>query len=173
MTTNITIDPAFKALIPPLSSDERQQLEANLLAEGCRDPLVVWSGQGILLDGHNRFEICQKHNIHYETTELLLPDRNAVRRWIINNQFGRRNLSPDQLSYIRGKQYQNQKRNKLDNLVQNESIPLKGQNDPSVNTAERLAHQHKVSPKTIKRDARYAKAVDTIAGNCGDDARDV
>ena len=170
---NPIVDPEFKALIPPLTAEERQQLEANLLAEGCRDPLVVWGGQGILLDGHNRFEICLKHNIHFETTELFLPDRDAVRSWILNNQLGRRNLSPDQLSYIRGKQYQNQKHDKINNLLQNESILPKGQNVPSGNTAECLAHQHKVSPKTIKRDARYAQAVDSIAENCGADARDV
>ena len=173
MTTNITIDAEFKALIPPLSTEERQQLETNLLTEGCRDPIVIWGGQGILLDGHNRLEICQKQSIHYETNELFLPDRDAARRWIINNQFGRRNLSPDQLSYIRGKQYQNQKHDKIENLLQNESVLPKGQNVPSGNTAESLAHQHKVSSKTIKRDAQYAKAVDAIAENCGADARDL
>ena len=170
---NLTVDPEFQALIPPLTVEERQQLEANLLAEGCRDPLVIWSGHGILLDGHNRLDICRKHGIHFETTELFLIDRNDVRRWIINNQFGRRNLSPDQLSYIRGKQYQNRKHDKINNLLQNESILPKGQNVPSGNTAECLAHQHKVSPKTIKRDARYAQAVDSIAENCGAGARDV
>ena len=50
----IQIDPEFKSLIPPLSNDERSQLLANLLASGCRDPLVVWKGHNILLDGHNR-----------------------------------------------------------------------------------------------------------------------
>ena len=166
MTTNIIIDAEFKALIPPLAAEERKQLEANLIAEGCRDALVVWSGKGILVDGHNRFEICQKNNIHFETNELILPDRNTVSRWIINNQFGRRNLSPDQLSYFRGKQYHSQKLNKLDNLGEN--TLMKGHNDPSRNTAELLADQHKVSPKTIKRDARYAKAVDSIGLNCGE-----
>ena len=168
MTTNIIIDAEFKALIPALAVEERKQLEANLIAEGCRDALVVWSGHGILLDGHNRFEICQQHNIHFETNELLLPDRDAVRSWIINNQFGRRNLSPDQLSYFRGKQYHSQKLNKLDNLCKDESILLKGHNDPSGNTAKFLADQHKVSPETIKRDARYAMAVDSIGLNCGE-----
>ena len=166
MTTNIIIDPEFKALIPLLTVDERKQLEVNLLAEGCRDPLVVWSGEGILLDGHNRFEMCQNHNIHYETTELLLPDRNAVRRWIINNQFGRRNLSPNQLSYIRGKQYESEKLNvgrPKDNCAQSAHFK----------TADRLAVQHKIDPATIRRDALYTKAVDTIAENCGNDARDI
>ena len=170
---NPIVEPEFKVLIPPLTAEEWQQLEANLLAEGCRNPLVVWGSCGILLDGHNRLEICREHNIHYEITELFLPDRNAAKRWIINNQFGRRNLSADQMSYLRGKQYQSQRQDRTNNLAQNRITPPKGQNDPSGNTAECLARQHRVSQKTIQRDARYAKAIDTIAENCGDDVRDI
>jgi ParB family chromosome partitioning protein len=39
---NIKIDPEFKALIPPLAPEELAQLQANILRDGCRDPLVVW-----------------------------------------------------------------------------------------------------------------------------------
>jgi hypothetical protein len=52
----LTIDPRFKSLIPPLSAEELAQLESNIVADGCRDPLVVWNGYGILVDGHNRHE---------------------------------------------------------------------------------------------------------------------
>jgi hypothetical protein len=58
------VDQEFAALIAPLSSDEYQQLEANLIAHGCRDALVVW--RGLLLDGHNRLQICNRHGIAYE-----------------------------------------------------------------------------------------------------------
>jgi hypothetical protein len=66
------VDKEFAALIAPLSAEERQQLEANLIAHGCRDALVVW--RGLLLDGHNRLEICNRHGLAYETTEIDLPD---------------------------------------------------------------------------------------------------
>ena len=89
--TKPIIDPEFHALIPPPSEDERIQLEANIRAEGCRDALVVW--QGILVDGHNRFEICERLKIEYRTKEVELKDRPAAIEWIIRNQFGRRNLS--------------------------------------------------------------------------------
>jgi hypothetical protein len=49
----LCIDPEFLALIPPLSATERQGLEASILAEGCRDPLIVWEEKNILVDGHN------------------------------------------------------------------------------------------------------------------------
>lgn len=92
----IQIDSEFQALIPPLSAEERAQLEANLLADGCRDPLVVWEtsdGQNILIDGHNRYEICTRLGASYEVEWMQFDERSDVIEWIIKNQFGRRNLS--------------------------------------------------------------------------------
>jgi hypothetical protein len=92
MDTNIpTVDAEFHALVPPLTSQERKQLEENLRADGCRDPLVIWNG--ILLDGHNRLEICQAHSIPFRTVEHPCADREEAQTWIIYNQLGRRNLT--------------------------------------------------------------------------------
>ena len=85
------IDPEFKALIPPLAPEELAQLEANIITDGCRDPLVTW--RGILIDGHNRFAICSKHGLEFQTVEREFEDQSHVIEWIIRNQFGRRNLS--------------------------------------------------------------------------------
>ena len=103
----LTIHPDLRSLIPPLAPEELAQLEANLLAEGCRDPLIVWRWQGeeILLDGHNRHDLCQRHGLPYRTQELSLPDLDAAKAWMIANQLGRRNLTPEQMSYYRGEQY--------------------------------------------------------------------
>lgn len=87
----IRIDPEFRDLIAPLRPDERSQLEANIVAEGVRDPLVVW--QGILLDGHNRYDIATKFGLPYQTVEREFDSRDAVVLWIVYNQFGRRNLT--------------------------------------------------------------------------------
>jgi hypothetical protein len=86
----IVIDPELRALIPPLTEDERNQLEANLVADGCTDPLVVWNG--VLLDGHHRFEICTARGLPFTTTEQSCTDRDAAKIWIVQHQFGRRNL---------------------------------------------------------------------------------
>ena len=69
-TLKITISKEFEQFIIPLSSEEYTQLEANILEEGCRDPLVVWShkGKNVLLDGHNRFGICERNNLSYRLT---------------------------------------------------------------------------------------------------------
>ncbi|WP_296174212.1 hypothetical protein [uncultured Brevundimonas sp.] len=70
----IRIDSEFRAYIPPLSDEERQQLEANIVADGCRDPLLVWDD--VLIDGHNRYEICTRLGLAY-------PERQAC---IFNGQ---------------------------------------------------------------------------------------
>ena len=93
---SIQIDPEFHALIPPLSSDEYAQLEANLKADGCRDPLIVWKEENVLLDGHNRLEICNRIGIPFKSTSISLPGRLEGRIWIRTNQAGRRNLTDDQ-----------------------------------------------------------------------------
>lgn len=90
-TVSLRIDPEFKDLIPPLQPEEIAGLEASLLAEGCRDALIAWDG--VLIDGHNRYVICQKHGIDYAITEKELADRDAAILWIIDNQMGRRNLA--------------------------------------------------------------------------------
>jgi N6-adenosine-specific RNA methylase IME4 len=87
----IKVDSEFRSLIPPLTPDERAQLEANVCRDGCRDPLVLW--KGILLDGHNRFEICAAHKIKYRVIDQECVDRADAKIWIIRNQFGRRNLT--------------------------------------------------------------------------------
>ena len=90
------IDNQFKSLVRELSPEERQKLEDSLLAEGCRDHLAVWKGKNILLDGYNRLEICEKHDIDYYIVEIELPDRDHAILWILENQLGRRNLSKGQ-----------------------------------------------------------------------------
>lgn len=89
----LTIDAEFKSLIPPLTTEERAELEASLKAEGCRDALVVWAGQGVLLDGHNRYELCQRHGIAFQVVERAFESRDYAIVWIVKNQLARRNLS--------------------------------------------------------------------------------
>ena len=88
----IKIDSYFESLIPPLSEDERKELENSILAEGCRDALVLWDE--ILIDGHNRYKICTKHGIEFKTIQRDFENREKAEEWIIRNQFGRRNITP-------------------------------------------------------------------------------
>lgn len=87
----IIVDKEFRSLIPPLRDEELRDLETAIITDGCRDALVVW--QGILLDGHNRLEICQKNKLKFKTVSIELPDRIDARLWIGKNQLARRNLT--------------------------------------------------------------------------------
>jgi len=91
----LCVDPEFKSLIPPLSAEERAGLEADIVRDGrATVALVVWGD--VLLDGHNRFEICEKHRLPYTTSPApeWIKDRRDARIWIRTTSLNRRNL-PD------------------------------------------------------------------------------
>lgn len=89
---NIRIDEGLRAYIDPLTDDEREALERSLLAEGCRDALVLWGD--LLVDGHNRYALCMKHGITFETRQnTRLQSMQDVHLWMIENHLGRRSVS--------------------------------------------------------------------------------
>lgn len=159
----LTIDPEFEALIPPLDPVELEQLHRSLRTHGCRDKLIVWRGQGVLLDGHNRFKYCTEKGIPFETIEIYTDNRETAKCWIIMNQLGRRNVSPDVASMLRGIFYETRKKahgaplgNSNNNGVKSQS----GQNDHIEKTEEIVAKETGVSPRTVRRDAKFAKEVE-------------
>lgn len=160
LSSEIKIEKDLMDLITPLTSEEFAQLEGNILVEGCCDPLVLWektNQKSILIDGHNRYNICEKHNLSFSIKKMNFNDIEEVKLWMLNNQLGRRNLDPEQLSYYRGLKYLSLKR------AQGgfENVKSKGQNKPS--TAENLSKEFKVSESTIKRDAKFTEALEIIA----------
>jgi N6-adenosine-specific RNA methylase IME4 len=154
----MNINPKFKSLIPPLAPEELAQLEANIRADGCRDPLVTW--RGVLIDGHNRYDICTRHGIKFETVEKEFADDEAAMDWMDANQLGRRNLTPDQRSILRGRRYNRTK--KPQGGTGANQFKQSGQSVHSA-TAESLAKEHHVSEKTIRRDGKRAEALDLLA----------
>ena len=154
----VIIDDEFQSLIPPLTDEELTGLEENLLRDGCIDPLIVWAEQCILLDGHNRKAICDRYGIDYELHTVSLPDRAAAADWIDTHQLGRRNLSLEQMSLLRGRRYN---RLKMPRGGDRRSDFSKGQSGP-LKSSDVLAEEHGVSPTTLKRDGRFADAVDKL-----------
>lgn len=162
MLQNLSVDPEFQSKIPPLTAEERRQLEANILEEGrLLNPLIVW--KGIIVDGHNRFEILKEHpEIEYTVLEKEFAGREEAIVWICKNQLGRRNLTPEQRRYLVGKQYEAEKlahggRRKMegdqpschgDNLV---SQPK---------TCERIAQENGVNWRSVIRSEKFAQNVD-------------
>ena len=88
---NIRVDKKFKDLIPPLTDEERRQLEENIEAAGkAYDTIKVWEGK--IVDGHNRYDICRKLKLPFKVEELKFESRDHAMIWMIDNQAGRRNV---------------------------------------------------------------------------------
>ena len=89
---DIVVNEELKAYIDPLTPDEYQALERSILAEGCRDALVLWGN--VLVDGHNRYGICQKHNLPFRTVQNpRFQSMEDVHLWMIDQHLGRRSVS--------------------------------------------------------------------------------
>ena len=149
---SIKIDKEFESLIPPLSTEEFQQLEENCLRDGIRDALIVWEqdGNDILIDGHNRFRIVGKHpTIQFNIKRMQFANRNEAIRWIILNQFGRRNLSAYDRSILALKLKPVIAEKAKENLHQGNE-PLQKSVNP-VNTQKELAKVAGVSHDTIHK----------------------
>ena len=89
---NIVVLEALKAYLEPLTPDAHDALERSLLAEGCRDALVLWGD--VLVDGHNRYGICQKYGLPFQTVQnTRFQSMEDVHLWMIDQHLGRRSVS--------------------------------------------------------------------------------
>jgi hypothetical protein len=115
---HIVVNEDLKAYIDPLTSDEHDALERSLLTEGCRDALVLWGD--VLVDGHNRYGICQKHGIPFQTLQSkLFKSMEDVHLWMIDQHLGRRSVSDFQRGVLalRKREILNDRRLKADPAV--------------------------------------------------------
>lgn len=175
---NIQILPELRDLIPPLEGEELSQLEANILSQGCREPLIIWMQDAkdpVLVDGHNRYGICRKHKLDFKILEKDFESLDAVKDFMIDNQLGRRNLTPETASYLRGLKYERykQKQRNTEHLKQNQKAENADSSDSTVSvkmtatgnrekTSQKLAKEFNVSESTIHRDADFAKGIEWI-----------
>jgi hypothetical protein len=89
---DIVVNEELKAYIDPLTPEEYESLERSLLAEGCRDALVLWGN--VLVDGHNRYGICQKHDLPFQVVQnARFQSIEDVHLWMIEQHLGRRSVS--------------------------------------------------------------------------------
>ena len=153
----------LRTLIPPLKKEELEQLHRELDSDGrAIHPLVVWKQEGVLVDGHHRYDYCQKKGFPFEVRKLSFTSIDAVKNHMILHQLGRRNLDPKEASRLRGMLYHSRKKEhggaKQKARAQNE--PLK--------TYDKIAEETGVSRETVKRDAKYAEACDAISAMAED-----
>lgn len=163
----LRIDPEFAEKIPPLTPEEYEQLEANILAEGAvLSPLIIWND--VIVDGHNRYRIIQQHpEITFSTHEKKFSDRYEAIAWICKNQLGRRNLTLQQKRYLIGKQYEAEKsahgglRHRERNASgQFTTSPTKEDLWSPDRTSNRIASETNTSKNYVEYAEKYAQGVD-------------
>lgn len=163
----LKIDEEFKNLIPALSDEEFEQLEQNILSEGCRDAIVTW--QGTIIDGHNRYNVCTKHNIEFNVVEKDFASKQDVVNWIVLNQFGRRNISNYNRALLALRLKNNfsekAKEKQLSTLKQNiVTVNQKSDERDEFNTYKELAKTAGISHDTIHK-------VETITNKANDEIK--
>lgn len=146
----------IEELIPSLSDSEYNELCKSIEVEGVRDAGVVWKEKDVIIDGHHRFKAAEKFKKEMRFVELSFPDIKAVKEWMYRNQLGRRNLTPNQMSYYRGLYYNSLK-------ITDNKEKAKG----GGSTAQKVAEETGVSERTIGRDGNMATAIDIIGDTLG------
>lgn len=158
----LMIRPEFRDKIPPLTQEEFERLESNIVEDGVvLQPIITWNGY--IVDGHNRWEIIKKHpDIPYTTKEMHFDNQEQAEVWICTHQLGRRNLNAAQRTYLIGMAYSASKKvhggwrgNRYEKLASY-------QNDNLLKARERLAKDVGVGAATVSRAEKFSKAVDDI-----------
>lgn len=136
--------PAIDNLLPRLSDEEYAQLKQSIQTEGIREPIILWrrASDDVLIDGHNRARVCEELDIVPPVAYHDFDSVESAKQWVLRNQLGRRNLTPDRSSYLRGEL----------------ALSLGEKTDT-------LTVSLGVSPRTIYRDKAFARAVDGLQGN--------
>ena len=168
----LKIDEGLKAYIDPLTPDEHESLERSILTEGCRDSLVVWGD--LLIDGHNRYGICQKHGLPFNTVQATqFKNMDDVHLWMIDQHLGRRSVSDFQRGVLalRKREIIAERRAaaaaavnaaKAEAGEQSSDAPWEGDTDPVV--AQALASVAKVPDDALDTREALARAARLSAG---------
>ncbi len=159
--TNIIINPALRDCIDPLTTQEFLALERSILREGCRDALVLW-GQ-TLIDGHNRYVICQKHGVPFETRQNdQFSSIEDVMLWMIDNHLARRSVSNFQRGVLalRKKEIISERRKQLSNQEKAAEAEqaIKEPDPVSVETREEIAKVAGLSKPAVAQIEKIRKA---------------
>jgi hypothetical protein len=158
---NITVNEELLAYIDPLTPEEHAALEHSLLTEGCRDALVLWGE--VLVDGHNRYGICQKHGIAFNTLQnSSFKSMDDVHLWMIDQHLGRRSVSDFQRGVLalRKKDILNTRRSvpRDEAVMSTEDAPAVPQVSESLTSREALAKSARISSNTITQIEKIQKS---------------
>jgi hypothetical protein len=143
----VRVDAKIKDLIPPLREDQLKTLEESLLAEG-KAISALWLWGDLLVDGHNRFNLCKKHKMPYEVIQVYedAEDIEDVMDRIRRDSLARRHMSPGEQSKIRA-----------------ERVAYKiSKGAKPADAVRAVAEESNVTPRQVRRDVQRAELVETL-----------
>lgn len=156
--SKVKIDEGFKRLLWPLDQSELDQLEASIKEDGCRDSVTVWKEEGILVDGHNRYEICTRLGIEFPIAYHSFGSRDDAEDWVDRNQAARRNVTPERFRIILGRIQE--RRKKTHGGDRKSKRQLDALIEPK--TSASVAEEFGVSERTVERAAQRAVVYDAM-----------
>ena len=176
----LTVDSEFKDLIRPLMKDAYKRLETDVRKNGCKKPLVIWNQ--IILDGHNRYQICMRWGLPFDVERLEVSTREEAIAWICSKQLKRKDLTEETRRYLIGKLFeaeivvirkQNEdaweearsKKLPEDSAYEtfNASAPPRRKPPVVIPVSERIGSTYHIAPKTVEKYGTYSKAMDILA----------
>lgn len=147
-TRTLSINDKFRDLLPVLGDDERALLKEQIEETGGPvEPIAVWAGHDVIVDGHNRYSICEETDLPFEVREIEFDDEQDVIEWMIRHQLGRRNLTKGEYQMFLGTLYENRKGKPTED---------------GKTVAQSVAEDVGVNEKTVRRAGKFAKGVEAI-----------
>lgn len=171
-------DKDFKNLIRPLRRQEYLALEQSLRSEGCKEPIIVWDGY--IVDGHNRYAICQKFGIPFEVEEMDFFCKEEAIAWICARQLKRKNITEEARKFLIGMQYETEKyvnhlkypkgtnqylirvRGVEEEVTRDETGKFARGYRTGHRTATKIAEENNISFGTVEKYAIYTRALEAI-----------
>jgi DNA modification methylase len=181
---DLIVHSLFERFLPRLTEEELERLEGSMVEEGCREPIIVWEEENSIVDGHNRYRLCKKHDLDFEVIYKSFSDETAVLEWMAINQLGRRNLSAEWYAYMMAGGWKTAREEvkklkearKADvasvGLFQGQKVVPADANLKLGDVDKKIAQDNNVSTITLRNHAKYREAVDTIKDTLGEDYRE-
>jgi len=167
MRRELKTDPDIQAALRPMTPEEWSQFSKNVLEDRkILEPLIVWKGKDIIIDGHHRWKAINEFGItDYEIEEKDFDDVDDAILWLLKHQKGRRNISDNQLNVLIGKAYNRQAKkdpNRNPEGKNQYTVEVRGQDDPKPRIREVVAEAYGVSPKKVQRAFQFVEVLREI-----------
>jgi len=162
----IVIDPEFEELITPLTCEEYNGLEESILENGYdkKKPIITWNNT--IVDGHNRYVICRKHNIEFTTYEQEFPSRSAAKIWMIDEHTKRRSINEMTRAYLIGTRFLEEKKD-VGRSKFSQKIPHCGVIIGYKSTRDVIGKQSNAGHTTVERAAKFSEALNKVVAATG------